>query len=86
MKKFLKALIIMTIVFLNYSNLSAQEGDVIVKYKKKTILDLTGMTIEGELDRPEGSFAIVTKISKFSNLITTRGDFRAELGNAHNDL
>jgi len=57
-----------------------------VEYKKKTILDLTGATIEGELTKPEGSYVLVRKISKFSSLIQLRGDFRPELLNSHNDL
>ena len=57
-----------------------------VSYKKKTVIDLTGATIEGELTKPEGSYIVQRKLSSFSTLITTRGDYRVELLSSHNDL
>lgn len=58
----------------------AQEaaGDKVV-YKKKTVIDLTGAVIEGELTRPEGSYIVNRKVSRFSSLITLRENFVPEL-------
>ena len=50
-----------------------------VIYKKKTVIDLTGAIIEGELTRPEGSYVVARKVSRFSSLIHLRGDFWPEL-------
>src|SRR4051812_21677247 len=50
-----------------------------VVYKKKTIIDLTGATIEGELTKPEGSYIVNRKVSRFSSLITLRENFIPEL-------
>lgn len=50
-----------------------------VVYKKKTVIDLTGAVIEGELTRPEGSYVVARKVSRFSTLITLRENFVPEL-------
>ena len=57
-----------------------------VSYKKKTVIDLSGATIEGELTKPEGSYIVNRKLSKFSTLIQARGDFIPELLTSHNEL
>lgn len=57
-----------------------------VSYKKKTIIDLSGATIEGELTKPEGSYIVNRKLSRFSTLIQARGDYIPELLTSHNDL
>ena len=66
----------------------AQEttGGDSVSYKKKTVIDLTGATIEGELTKPEGSYIVNRKLSRFSSLIQARGDFNFELLGSANDL
>jgi len=56
----------------------ARPGDKVV-YKKKTVIDLTGATIEGELTKPEGSYVVARKVSRFSNLITLRENFVPEI-------
>lgn len=63
----------------------AQGGDR-VEYKKKTVIDLTGATIEGELTKPEGTYIVHRKLSEFSTLIQARGNFREELLVSHNEL
>ncbi len=50
-----------------------------VVYKKKTVIDLTGAVIQGELTRPEGSYIVNRKVSRFSTLITERQNFIPEL-------
>jgi hypothetical protein len=62
----------------------AQDDKVV--YKKKTMIDLSGAVIEGELTRPEGSYIVNRKLSKFSTLIQARGDFNFELLGSANDL
>src|SRR5688572_12336973 len=57
-----------------------------VEYKKKTVIDLSGATIEGELTKPEGSYIVNRKLSRFSTLIQARGDFFNELVTSHNEL
>ena len=57
-----------------------------VEFKKRTVIDLSGATIEGELTKPEGSYIVNRKLSRFSNLITAREDFFNELVTSHNEL
>ena len=56
----------------------AAPGDKVV-YKKKTIIDLSGAVIEGELTKPEGSYIVNRKVSRFSSLIKLRENFVPEL-------
>lgn len=58
----------------------------VIKYKKRTVIDLSGATIDGELTKPEGSYIINRKLSRFSGLIRVRMDFVTELRQTHNDL
>ena len=57
-----------------------------VVYKKRTVIDLSGAVIEGELTRPEGSYIVNRKVSKFAQLIQDRRDFIPELKFSSNDL
>jgi len=57
-----------------------------VQYKKKTIIDLSGAIIEGELVKPEGSYIVNRKLSRFSDLITVRQSYKVELLHSHNEL
>ena len=57
-----------------------------VVYKKRTIIDLSGAVIEGELTKPEGSYIVNRKLSRFSKLIQERGDYNFELLGSANDL
>ena len=64
---------------------SVQESDKVV-YKKKTVIDFSDVTIEGELVKPEGSYIVNRKKTRFKNLITVRSDFRPELGRSVDSL
>jgi len=64
---------------------SAVAQDKVV-YKKRTVIDLSAAVIEGELTRPEGSYIVNRKLSKFSNLIQDRQNFIPELLSSPNDL
>jgi len=72
------------LVLLAAGNAMAQEERVV--FKKKTIIDLTGATIDGEITKPEGSYIVNRKLSRFSTLIQARGDFIPELLTSHNDI
>lgn len=57
-----------------------------VVFKKKTIIDFTGALIEGDLIKPEGSYVVSRKASRFSTLIRVRENFLPELIASPNDL
>ena len=66
------------------STASAQDREV---FKKRTVIDLSAAVIEGDLTRPEGSYIVNRKLSRFSQLIQERKDFLDELMMlSHNDL
>ncbi len=68
-----------------WSGVALAQGDS-VSYKKKTVIDLSGATIEGELTKPEGSYIVNRKLSKFSTLIQARENYVPELLTSHNEL
>ncbi len=55
-----------------------QEEDKVV-FNKKTVIDFSDVSIEGELTKPEGSYIKNRKSTRFRNLIELRGNFRPEL-------
>lgn len=55
-----------------------QEADRVV-YSKKTTIDFSDVNVEGELQRPDGSYVKNRKRTKFQQLIDMRGNFRPEL-------
>lgn len=57
-----------------------------VIYKKRTIIDFTGALIEGDLIKPEGSYVVSRKASRFSTLIRLRENYLPELIASPNDL
>lgn len=57
---------------------AVQEAPAVV-YEKKTVLDFSDVTLEGELSRPEGSYLINRKRARFGSLVQLRGDFIPEL-------
>ena len=50
-----------------------------VVYEKKTVLDFSDVTLEGELTRPEGSYVLNRRKARFDSLVETRKDFVPEL-------
>ena len=62
-----------------------QEGDKTV-FKKKTIIDFSDVTIQGELTKPEGSYLLNRKKTKFNSLLKIRGNFLPELFNSIDNL
>lgn len=64
----------------------AQAKAAKVEYKKKTIIDFNDVTLEGELTKPEGSYLLNRKKTKFSSLIKLRDNFMPELQKSVDNL
>lgn len=69
----------------------AQDDDVVresdvTKFKKKTVIDFSDVTIQGELTKPEGSYLLNRKKTRFNSLLKTRGNFLPELFNSTDNL
>lgn len=89
MKKFVSLLAVTVMVGLS-SGAFAQD-EVIreadkTEFKKKTVIDFSDVTIQGELTKPEGSYLLNRKKTKFLMLIKPRGDFLPELFNSLDNL
>lgn len=63
---------------------AAQEAGV--EYKKKTVIDFSDVTLEGELTKPEGAYLLNRKKTKFSSLIKLRDNFLNELQTSVDNL
>ena len=69
----------------------AQDDTVIreadkTSFKKKTVIDFSDVTIQGELTKPEGSYLLNRKKTKFQTLLKIRSDFLPELFNSTDNL
>lgn len=78
-------------VLLSASWASAQEVEVIqqpdrTEYKKKTVIDFNDVMIQGELTKPEGSYLLNRKKTKFRSLLKIRANFLPELFNSTDNL
>ncbi len=62
-----------------------QEEDKTV-YQKKTVIDFTDVTVEGELTKPEGSYVLNRKKTNFQSLIKVRDNFNPELQKSVDNL
>jgi len=80
-----KLLALLALLTFSLSAGVASAGDKVV-YKKRTVIDLSAAVIEGELTRPEGSYIVNRKVSRFSTLIQDRDNFIPELLSSHNEL
>ena len=69
----------------SYAQDAVQEEDKIT-YKKKTSIDFSDKTIEGELVKPEGAFVGVRKDIKFKNFIKVRANFRDKLAESADNI
>ncbi len=56
------------------------------EYKKKTVIDFSDVTIQGELTKPEGSYVLNRKKTKFNMLLKPRANFLPELRNSTDNL
>jgi hypothetical protein len=90
----MKRLIATTIVFasLAFSGLALAQDDKVVTeadktvFKKKTIIDFSDVTIQGELTKPEGSYVLNRKKTNFKSLLKIRANFLPELFNSTDNL
>lgn len=48
-------------------------------FKKKTTIDFSDVTLEGELTKPEGAYGLVRTKTRFKSLIKPRINFSPEL-------
>ena len=55
-----------------------QEADKTV-FRKKTTIDFTDVSVEGDLTKPEGTYALSRKKTDFKSLIKVRENFVPEL-------
>ena len=62
-----------------------QEEDKTV-FRKKTVIDFTDVSVEGELTKPEGSYSVSKKRTRFDSLIKVRTDFNPELQKSVDNL
>ncbi len=62
-----------------------QEADKTV-FKSKTVIDFSDVTIQGELTKPEGSYLLNRKKTKFKTLLKLRANFLPELFNSTDNL
>ena len=87
-KGILSAIVLATSVMVASSAMAQdaiQESDKTV-FKKKTIIDFSDVTIQGELTKPEGSYLLNRKKTKFNSLLKIRGNFLPELFNSIDNL
>ena len=62
-----------------------READT-TSFKKKTVIDFSDVTIEGELTKPEGSYLLNRKKTNFTSLLKIRENFLPELQYSTDDL
>jgi hypothetical protein len=55
-------------------------------FRKKTVIDFTDVAVEGELTKPEGSYSISKKKTRFDSLIKVRDNFNPELQKSVDNL
>jgi len=73
------------------SSAFAQEDKAIreadkTEFKKKTVIDFSDVTIQGELTKPEGSYLLNRKKTNFKTLLKIRANFLPELFNSTDNL
>lgn len=64
---------------------TVQEADKTV-FKKKTVIDFNDVTLEGDLTKPEGSYILNRKKTRFGSLIKLRDNFNDELRKSSDNL
>jgi opacity protein-like surface antigen len=86
MKRFMVA-IALSVLFASpaFAQKVIQEADKTV-YRKKTVIDFTDVAVEGELTKPEGTYALSKKKTSFKSLIKVRDNFNPELQKSVDNL
>ncbi|MGI5860685.1 MAG: hypothetical protein ACOX6T_01360 [Myxococcales bacterium] len=88
MKRLLASMTVATVILgapAAFAQNVIQEADKTV-YKKKTVIDFNDVTLEGELTKPEGSYLLNRKKTRFGSLIKLRNDFLPELQKSVDNL
>ncbi len=57
-----------------------------VVYKKRTLVDFSDVSIQGELRKPEGEFYGSRKRTRFNKLIRVRSNFEREIISSADNL
>lgn len=70
------ALALMTTPVLAQTVVRGEDSTV---FKKKTMLDFTDVSLEGQLTKPEGQYGLSRSKTKFNSLIKLRRHFQAEM-------
>ena len=55
------------------------QGEDTTVFKKKTMIDFSDVTLEGELTKPEGQYGLSRGKTKFNSLIKLRRHFQGEM-------
>jgi hypothetical protein len=86
MKRVICAAVFATFLFGSVAIAQEGGGGDKVVYKKKTVIDFNDVTLEGELTKPEGSYVLNRKKTKFTSLIKLRDNFLPELQKSVDNL
>jgi hypothetical protein len=87
-----KLVTLMTLTaMLGLSGVAMAQNEVVreadkTSFKKKTVIDFSDVTIQGELTKPEGSYLLNRKKTKFRTLLRIRANFLPELFNSTDNL
>ena len=89
MKRLIQILIVATTMAL--AGAAFAQSEVVreadrTEFKKKTVIDFSDVTIQGELTKPEGSYLLNRKKTKFKTLLKIRANFLPELFNSTDNL
>lgn len=83
MKVTLSALVVVAALVLGASSPAVAQnvvkGEDSTVFKKKTTIDFSDVTLEGELTKPEGAYGLARGKTKFNSLIKLRTHFQPEL-------
>lgn len=91
MRKMIRAAVLVLAIASLGTSAYAQEDKVVTEqdktvFKKKTIIDFSDVTIQGELTKPEGSYVLNRKKTSFKSLLKIRANFLPELFNSTDNL
>jgi hypothetical protein len=81
-----RSLLMMALIVSVSSTAQAQDGGDKVVYKKRTLVDFSDVSIQGELRKPEGDFYGSRKRTRFGKLIRTRPNFTPEIISSTDNL
>jgi hypothetical protein len=79
MKKLVASVMFVAVALPTGAALAQAGGGDTTVYKKRTVIDFSDVTIEGELTKPEGAYMSSRKSSAFNSLIKPRDNFVPEM-------